>query len=143
MKTAHACLGAVLSSLLISAPALSQTSVEPRVAIEGYDPVAYFTERRPVKGAPAIFQDFDGSRYYFASARHREMFVAQPDRYIPQFGANCAGLMSAGKIKRANPIYWVIVDDRLYLFASVRGPEYLAKNPGALAKARRHWASMR
>lgn len=143
MKTAQACLGVIFSILLVSIPALAQVAAEPRVAIEGYDPVAYFIVGRPVKGSPAIHQDFDGQRYHFANARHKAAFIADPDRYVPQFGANCAGLMSASKIKPANPLYWVIVDDRLYLFASKRGLEFVAKNPGALAKAHQRWAAMR
>lgn len=134
---------AVLLCVISGASVLAWASDEPRVAIQGYDPVAYFTERQPVKGSPAIYEDFDGARYHFASARHRTMFLAEPDRYIPQFGSNCAGLMSAGKVKPANPLYWAIVDDRLYLFASPRGLEFIAKNPGALAKARAQWSSMK
>lgn len=143
MRIAQACRAAIGCMVFLAAPALSQTSAAPRTAIQGYDTVAYFTEGRPVIGLATIYQDFDGQRYYFSNAGHKAAFVADPDRYIPQFGANCAGLVSAGKIKPANPLYWAIVDDRLYLFANARGPEFIAKNPGALAKARRHWASMR
>lgn len=143
MRVARALAAAVLFFVIGSASVLSQTSTEPRAAIQGYDSVAYFTEGRPVKGLPSIYQDFDGRRYYFANPRHRAMFLADPDRYIPQFGANCAVLVGLGRIKAANPLYWAVVDDRLYLFARAGGPEFIAKNPGLLAKARRHWASMR
>lgn len=143
MTIAQACRAAIGCMVFLATPALSQTSAAPRTAIQGYDTVAYFTEGRPVKGSPTIYQDFDGRRYYFANPRHRAMFLADPDRYIPQFGANCAVLVGLGRIKAANPLYWAVVDDRLYLFARAGGPEFIAKNPGLLAKARRHWASMR
>lgn len=140
MRTAPALLAAIISVVVCSAPAWP---AEPRVAIQGYDPVAYFTEGRPVKGSPAIHQDFDGQRYHFMNARHKAMFMNDPDRYIPQFGANCAGLIAFGKLKPASPLHWVIVEDRLYLFSNEKGLAFLAKNPGALAKARQHWASMK
>jgi YHS domain-containing protein len=133
---------AVLLCLFSGASVMAWASDEPRVAIQGYDPVAYFTESRPVKGSAAIYEDFDGRRYHFANPRHKAMFIADPDRYVPQFGANCAVAVSRGRSRAASPLYWAIVEDRLYLFAAAEAAEFIAKNPGWLAKARRHWASM-
>jgi YHS domain-containing protein len=134
---------AVLLCLFSGASVMAWAFDEPRVAIQGYDPVAYFTESRPVKGSAAIYEDFDGRRYHFANPRHKAMFIADPDRYVPQFGANCAALVGFGKVRAASPLYWAVVDDRLYLFARAEGPEFIARNPGVLAKARENWASMR
>jgi YHS domain-containing protein len=134
---------AVLFGVISGASVLARASDEPRVAIQGYDPVAYFTESRPVRGSAAIYEDFDGRRYLFASQRHRTMFVGDPDRYIPQFGAYCAVAVSRGRSRAASPLYWAIVDDRLYLFAAAGAAEFIAKNPDWLAKARQHWMSMR
>jgi len=125
--------------MLWSATAVSQVAPETRVAIQGYDPVAFFTEGRPMKGASAIHQDFDGQRYHFANAQHKAAFIADPDRYLPQFGANCAGLLMRDKVRPGNPLHWIIVDDQLFLFGGAKGPPYIAKHPGALAKARQNW----
>ena len=59
-------------------------------AIEGYDPVAYFTEGRPVEGASAFSHDWMGATWYFASAENRDRFAADPERYAPQYGGYCA-----------------------------------------------------
>ena len=90
----NALLGA---ALLASAAAWSQaTAKAPHVALKGYDPVAYFTDGKPVKGASAISYDFDDGRYLFSSAGHRQTFAANPDRYSPQFDGLCATGVAMG-----------------------------------------------
>jgi YHS domain-containing protein len=111
----------------------------PRVALKGYDPVAYFTEQRPVKGAPQFQHDFDGDRYYFASARNRELFGADPDRYLPQFAAMCAVGIGMGQRIEADPTVWKIVDGKLYVFSSAQALEVVEKDPALLAKSRESW----
>lgn len=56
------------------------------VAIKGYDPVAYFTERKPVKGSDKYEYVWMGAKWRFASAVNRDMFQKQPEKYAPQFG---------------------------------------------------------
>src|SRR5216684_1468726 len=56
------------------------------IAIQGYDPVAYFTDRKPVKGSSQFEYVYDEARWRFSSAAHRGIFVANPDRYMPQYG---------------------------------------------------------
>jgi len=65
-----------------------------RLVLQGHDPVAYFTDGKPVKGDPRFAYDFDEARYHFASAQHRDMFAADPEKYAPQFGGYCTGSMS-------------------------------------------------
>src|SRR5215213_9896942 len=59
------------------------------IAIKGYDPDAYFTERRAAKGSPGISQTWLGATWYFSNAKHRDAFVADPIRYAPQYGGFC------------------------------------------------------
>jgi YHS domain-containing protein len=66
------------------------------VAIKGYDPVAYFTYHKPVKGAEAHRFAYEGVAYQFASEAHRKAFAADPSRYAPQFGGFCAYGTAAG-----------------------------------------------
>ena len=64
------------------------------LAIKGYDPVAYFTDGRPVKGDPQFTHMFEGATYQFASASSRDQFAKEPARYVPQFGGFCAWAVS-------------------------------------------------
>ena len=100
-----------------------------RVVLKGHDPVAYFTDGKPVMGNPKISYDWDDARYYFASAKSRATFAADPDRYVPQFGGYCTGSMSRGVRAEADPQAWVIVDARLYVFGQVKFKEIADKDP--------------
>jgi uncharacterized protein GlcG (DUF336 family)/YHS domain-containing protein len=85
------------------------------VAIEGYDPVAYFTDGKPVKGQAQFESTFDGALYHFASAEHRVQFELDPTRYIPQYGGFCGYAASINKVSPVNPEIWQIVGGRLVL----------------------------
>lgn len=86
------------------------------VAIRGTDPVAYFTERRPVAGDPAHAHDWRGAVWHFASAENRDRFAADPERYAPQYGGFCAwAVAEKGKLYSTLPGNWSIVDGKLYL----------------------------
>ncbi|MGH8674077.1 MAG: YHS domain-containing (seleno)protein [Burkholderiales bacterium] len=113
--------------------ALSQDAGTLRVVLKGHDPVAYFTDGKPVKGDPKISYDWDEGRYYFANARNRSMFAGDPERYAPQFGGYCTGSMSRGVRNEGDPEGWVISDGKLYVFGAAKfkalaenDPEYLA-----------------
>jgi enamine deaminase RidA (YjgF/YER057c/UK114 family) len=91
---------------------------EPRLAISGYDPVAYFTDGKPVPGLTEFEHLWHDARWRFASAAHRDMFVGDPNRYAPQYDGYCAGGVSsaAGPHKATvDPEAWAIVDGKLYL----------------------------
>jgi hypothetical protein len=87
------------------------------VAIKGYDTVAYFTDGKPIKGSGEFEFVWSDARWRFASAAHRDMFAADPERYAPQYGGYCAGAMKTGGTSVANPVIWTIVDGKLYIFA--------------------------
>lgn len=114
-------------------------SDSPRVALKGYDPVAYFTEHKPVKGVEANTFDWDDTRYHFATPKHRDMFAGDPERYAPRFSGNCTGAVLKGTTYEADPEAWTIVDGKLYLFSSAGVKERLTANPAALAKAEEAW----
>jgi hypothetical protein len=94
------------------------------VAILGYDPVAYFTEGRAVQGSPDIAQSWLGATWYFATAKHRDIFAADPISYAPQYGGFCAGSVAAGRVTdNIDPNSWRIIDGKLYLFGGSGGLE--------------------
>lgn len=98
------------------------------LAIKGYDPVAYFTLQRATPGREAFAYDWDEHRWQFASAKHRDLFKADPVRYAPQFANFCAVALARGEVREANPEYWLISEGRLYLFGKSVGPDVFRKN---------------
>lgn len=125
---------------LLSGIAWADDTNSPRVALRGYDPVAYFTEGRPVKGTPEFQQDWDGVRYYFASAENRVAFSASPDRYAPQFASYCSASVGHGRKNEGDPLVWRIVEGKLYLFGK---PGPWMDDPMTLARSRAAWPSLR
>ncbi len=85
------------------------------LAVGGYDPVAYFSEGRPVEGSEAFELEHRGATWRFASATNRDAFRADPDRYAPQYGGYCAWAVSQGYRAKGDPAHWKVVDGRLYL----------------------------
>ena len=88
---------------------------ESRLAIEGYDPVAYFTEAKPVQGSSQFTAEHLGATYYFSSAQHQSLFQGEPNKYAPQYGGYCAFGVSKEYKFDIDPEAWAIVDDKLYL----------------------------
>ncbi len=84
-------------------------------AIRGYDPVAYFTERKPVKGSERYTYDYQGATWRFASAENRDRFAASPEDYSPQFGGYCAYAVGNGYTASTDPNAWSVVGGKLYL----------------------------
>jgi YHS domain-containing protein len=133
-------LPSLAAALLASAAAWAQTAApSPHVVLKGYDPVAYFTDGKPTRGAPDINYDFDDGRYLFSSARHRTTFAANPDRYSPQFDGLCAAGLAMGMKAEADPSVWKIVDGKLYVFSSPKALAMAEKDPTLLERSRKAW----
>ena len=111
------------------------------VMLRGNDPVAYFTEKRPVKGDPAIKVERDGVTYRFASAGNRELFLKDPARYEPAYDGFCAsGAPYALKANIGADVF-MIYGDRLYLFGSERSRKNWAMDAAENVKSGdRYWA---
>ena len=132
----------VLSAgLLLNGLAAAQNA--PHVALKGYDPVAYFTDKRPVKGANEHSFDFDGSRYLFSSGKNQATFAADPDRYTPQFSALCTAGLAFGKKVEADPNQWAIVDGKLYLFSSAGAVAKAKSDPTIVSAAKANWSRLK
>jgi YHS domain-containing protein len=114
-------------------------------AIQGYDPVAYFTDGRATKGSPEITKKWLGATWYFASAKHRDAFASEPVRYAPQYGGFCTGGMSAKEASaNLDPEAWRIVDGKLFLFSGREGLEedFDADPAPIIAKAAAEWPAI-
>jgi hypothetical protein len=85
------------------------------VAIQGYDVVAYFTDGRAVPGTSTVTAVAQGVTWQFASPAHRDLFVADPGKYIPQFGGYCAYGVSRGYAVDIDPHAFTVLDGKLYL----------------------------
>jgi YHS domain-containing protein len=96
---------------------VKQFNLEKGVAIQGYDPVAYFTQNKAVKGNKQFTETVEGITYHFSSAANKELFVKDPKRYEPQYGGWCAYATGATNEKvEIDPETFKIVGGKLYLF---------------------------
>ena len=97
-------------------PVLAGEFYEPNgVAIGGVDPVAYLTERKAVMGSSRFTVLYRGSLFHFASAEHRDAFLADPIRFAPQYGGFCAYGTAKGYKAKSEPEAFTIVGGKLYL----------------------------
>jgi YHS domain-containing protein len=110
MSAAWLPTGAVLA-------AESEINIEKpsKLAIHGYDPVAYFKDGSSAKGSADFTATYKGADWHFASAANRDAFQADPERYAPQYGGHCAYAASKGYFADADPDAWTLHDGKLYL----------------------------
>lgn len=119
------------------------TALLSRVAVSGYDPVAYFTAGRPVRGAAEHRLTHAGFEYRFASAENLAAFRANPARYLPQYGGYCAWAVANGYTAPGNPQNWRIVDGRLYLnYNSEIQGRWERDIPGFIQRGNANWPSV-
>jgi len=110
------------------------------VALEGYDPVSYFTDGKPAKGDRNIEATFNGALYHFVSQEHRAIFEKDPTKYAPAYGGFCGYAASVGKVRPANPLIWSIVDGQLIVQHTKGADELWRKDvAGNKAKADKYW----
>jgi YHS domain-containing protein len=112
----------------------------PGLALRGYDPVAYFTEGKPVVGKATYTATYNNATYRFASEVHLKTFKANPAQYVPQYGGFCAFGVAVGAKFDGDPELWKIEDDNLYLNLSPDIQEQWEKDiQGHITKANTNW----
>jgi YHS domain-containing protein len=113
------------------------------LAVQGYDVVAYFTDGKPVKGAPQFTSSHGGGTYQFASAEHKAAFDKDPMKYAPQFGGFCAWAVSKNSTAKIEPDAFQVVNGRLLLQydKSIRS-KFNKDTTGNLAKADANWPGL-
>lgn len=113
------------------------------VALEGYDPVTYFSDAAPKKGDEKIEATFNGALYHFVSQEHRATFEKDPSKYAPAYGGFCGYAASIGKVRPANPLIWSIVDGQLVVQHTKGAAELWAKDvTGNKSKADKYWPKL-
>jgi enamine deaminase RidA (YjgF/YER057c/UK114 family)/YHS domain-containing protein len=123
-------------------------SEEPKLSISGYDPVAYFTDGKPVQGKAEFEYLWRKLRWRFANGEHRELFAKNPDRYTPQYDGYCAmGVAESGGAAHkdtVDPEAWAIVDGKLYLTHMPQAMDDWRQNPAEyIMKANGNWAAVK
>jgi hypothetical protein len=113
------------------------------LAIEGFDPVAYFVEARPMVGLPDFEASEAGAVWRFRNEGNRVSFVAHPDIYGPQFGGYDPIDVARGVTVAGNPRFWLVSGKRLYLFGREENRDAFAADPKrALREANPQWPAL-
>jgi YHS domain-containing protein len=134
--------------LMLALPAFAQTKTllnldKDGVAIQGYDPVAFFTDGKPVKGKPELGYHYKGATYYFATKEHRDAFKSDPSKYEPEFGGYCAYGVSRSKLVQIDVDAFQIVDGKLLLqYSKGVRDDFNKDKQGNLAKANANWPGL-
>jgi enamine deaminase RidA (YjgF/YER057c/UK114 family) len=143
LKQSPALLGLLFAIVLVPAA----RGEEPKLSINGYDPVAYFTDGKPVQGKTEFEYLWHKLRWHFANGEHRDLFAKDPDRFTPQYDGYCAMGTSAGEAAHkdtVDPEAWAIVDGKLYLTHTRQGMESWRQNPAeSIKKADADWAAVK
>ena len=132
-------------SLLIAATAFGAErdrvfQAQEGIAINGYDPVAYFEENGPKKGSSEYTVEWDGTTWLFASSENRDKFESDPEKWAPAYGGYCAWAVSKNYLASTDPDAWSIVDDRLYLNFNKQIRSRWSKNPARnIQRADKNW----
>lgn len=114
-----------------------------KLALRGYDAVAYFTDGKPVKGDAQFTHAWMGATWRFASAEHRDQFAAAPETYAPHFGGYCAWAVSQGYVADADPEAWDIVEGRLYVnYNKDVQKKWRAERAALIGKAEQNWPNL-
>jgi YHS domain-containing protein len=139
IRTAAAALVlGMLSAQGVRAESASDVNLIDGIALHGFDPVAYFTQNKAVKGVAQITSEYKGVTYEFASKEDQAAFEANPEKYVPQYGGFCAYAVSKGAKADIDPHAFSINDGKLYLQNSERALELYQKDVKGNTEAADH-----
>jgi hypothetical protein len=143
--------GAVLAFALLLFAGMASAATTERVvtdrhtglALYGVDPVAYFTERKPVAGRPEFEYRYAGAIWRFDNEGNRAAFATDPQVYVPRFGGYDPFGVARGVSTAGYPQLWLVVEDRLYLFYTAQARAAFLADPAAvIAAAEARWAQV-
>lgn len=115
-----------LLALLQGCSSMNTVSDGPdaKLMLRGHDPVSYFSASRPVPGSPAFKTEYQGVTYRFVNAANREIFLQNPDRFIPQYGGFCANGATYAMKWGGEAENYEIYNDRLFIFGGQKSYDY-------------------
>ncbi len=144
MKMISWCVGAVAMLFTAWAWAGNPVNIDKEgLAVDGYDVVAYFVDKQPVKGKREFSTKVDGAVYLFSSAENLSIFVAEPARYQPQYGGYCAFGVAKGFKPEVDPKSFAVVDGKLYLNKNPDiAKRWNADVPGFIKSANENWKKL-
>jgi hypothetical protein len=110
------------------------------LALGGFDPVAYFTDARPLAGRPGFEASEAGAVWRFRNEDNRAFFLAHPEIYGPQFGGYDPTDLARGVAVAGSPTFWLVAGQRLFLFGHAESRDAFAADPARFAReARQRW----
>ncbi|MCI0414306.1 YHS domain protein [bacterium] len=144
MKRISICVFLLIISVLSFADQATQlVNAKDRIAVRGYDVVAYFKDAKATKGDKQIQHKWNGATWYFANESNRDLFAKDPQKYAPQFGGYCAYAASKNYIYDADPEFWKIVDGKLYLNYNGDAKKIWEQDiPGNIKKGNENWPDL-
>jgi len=136
----------LMLSFFIHSTALAIDPIHENVfgsAIDGYDPVAYFKQNKAVEGSNNFTHEWNDAKWYFSSAENKADFIANPEKYAPQYGGYCAWAVSQGSTAPTDPNAWSIEDGKLYLnYNQSVQTTWLKDVPGHIKSADKNWPAL-
>ena len=148
--TIRLCLAAFFATAVFVVPAAADSPATAYVvdtltgvALDGMDPVSYFTGPVPLPGKSDFEYDWAGVPWYFANGADRDIFIRSPEVYAPQFGGHATISLAQNFLSDGDPRIYLIVADRLYLFYSEANRTLFNAAPiTSIDNARKHWAAL-
>lgn len=138
---AAVCLSLILS---VTPSAAGEIFEREGAAISGYDPVSYFTSDGPAKGSPDLEAAYKGATFRFATAENRTRFIADPEKYLPQYGGYCAYGTAGGYKAPTDPHAFTIVGGKLYLnYDAAIQDTWRQDKDGYISKADANWPAVK
>jgi len=112
-------------------------------AIRGYDTVAYFTEGKPVKGSDEFTTEYNQATWLFSSQENLDLFVANPEKYAPQYGGYCAYAVAKNSTASIKPELFTIHEGKLYLnYNSSVNDKWLEDKDSFIEEADKNWPGL-
>lgn len=151
IKPSTLLFGAMLATALLGTTAHAElkaggayNSLYAGLGAKGYDVVNYFTAGKPVQGKDSYVVEHAGVKWQFVSAEHRDLFKANPEKYVPQFGGFCSWGAANGKLFDVDPANgWSVVDGKLYMNFNADIQKTFDKDPaGYIARANTNWPKL-
>ena len=137
----------VAASEQVSASALAHNLINvsgaSKVALSGFDAVSFFADSKPENGMPTISAEHKGATYFFATEDNKKTFLANPDKYLPQFGGFCAFGVSVGLLLPIDVPTWQVRNGKLYIVLNSDIKKSFDEEFDAnVAKASKNWPDL-